>query len=140
MAGWSLYVKDGAPKFAYNFFDQEYYYVESSEKLPAGKVNVRYHFDFTDKKPGGGGTGRLYINDKLVGEGRIDKTVPNIFAADETMDIGADLAMPVTDDYPEGAGNKFQGTINWVRVDLEDDDVSHLVPDDQKYKAVIGRQ
>ncbi len=105
-----------------------------------GKVNVRYHFDFTDKKPGGGGTGRLYINDKLVGEGRIDQTVPNIFAADETMDIGADLAMPVTDDYPEGEGNKFQGTINWVRVDLEDDDVSHLVPEDQKYKAVIGRQ
>jgi len=139
-AGWALYVKDGAPKFAYNYFDQEYYYVESSEKLPAGTVNVRYHFDFTDKKPGGGGTGRLYINDKLVGEGRIDKTVPNIFAADETMDIGADLAMPVTDDYPEGEGNKFQGTINWVRVDLEDDDVSHLVPEDQKYKAVISRQ
>jgi len=139
-AGWALYVKDGAPKFAYNYFDQDYYYIESSEKLPAGTVNVRYHFDFTDKKPGGGGTGRLYINEKLVGEGRIDKTVPNIFAADETMDIGADLAMPVTDDYPEGAGNAFQGTINWVRVDLEDDDVSHLVPEDQKYKAVISRQ
>ena len=107
--GWSLYVKDGAPKFAYNYFDQTIYYVEGTEKLPAGTVNVRYHFDFTDKKPGGGGTGRLYINDKLVGEARIDKTVANIFAADETMDIGADLAMPVTDDYPEGAGEQVPG-------------------------------
>ena len=139
-AGWVLYVKDGAPKFAYNYYDQEIYYVEASEKLPAGTVNVRYHFDFTDKKPGAGGMGRLYINDKLVGEARIDKTVANIFAADETLDIGSDLAMPVTDDYPEGAGNKFQGTINWVRIDLEDDDVSHLVPADVLYRSAIGRQ
>ena len=138
--GWSLYVKDGAPKFAYNYFDQAIYYIEGTEKLPEGIVNVRYHFDFTDKTPGGGGTGRLYINDKLVGEGRIEKTIANIFAADETMDIGSDLAMPVTDDYPEGTGNKFQGTVNWLRVDLEDDDISHLIPEDLKYKAVIARQ
>ena len=69
--------------------------------MPAGTVNIRYHFDF-DGEYGGGGTGRLYYNDKLVGEGRIEKTVPNIFSADETLDIGSDLALPVTDDYPEG--------------------------------------
>ena len=138
--GWAMYVKDGKPKFAYNYFDQTIYYVEGTEKLPEGTVNVRYHFDFTDKTPGGGGTGRLYINDKQVGEARIEKTIANIFAADETMDIGVDLAMPVTDDYPEGAANKFQGTVNWVRIDLEDDDISHLIPEDVLYKAVIGRQ
>lgn len=56
------------------------------------------------------------------------------------MDIGSDLAMPVTDDYPEGDANSFQGTINWLSIDLEEDDISNLVPPDVKYRSVIGRQ
>jgi arylsulfatase len=63
-----------------------------------------------------------------------------IFSADETLDLGGDLALPVTDDYAVGEENAFQGTVNWVRIDLEDDDNSHLIPDDQVYKAIISRQ
>jgi arylsulfatase len=139
-AGWSLYVKDGVAKYVHNFFDMEYSYVEASEKLPEGTVNVRYHFDFDGGQPGAGGTGRLYYNEQLVGEGRITKTVPFVFSADETLDVGGDLAMPVTDDYPEGEKNKFKGTVNWVRIDLEDDDVSHLEPEEQKYHRIVARQ
>ena len=84
-----MYVKDGKPVYVHNYFDHDYYYVEASEPLPSGTVSIRYHFDF-DGEYGGGGTGRLYYNDKLVGEGRVDKTVPNIFSADETLDIGCD--------------------------------------------------
>ena len=118
----------------------DYSYVEATEKLPTGTVNVRYHFEFDGGQPGAGGTGRLYYNDKLVGEGRITKTVPFVFSADETLDVGGDLAMPVTDDYPEGEKNKFEGQINWVRIDLEDDDVSHLEPEEQKYHRIMARQ
>jgi arylsulfatase len=139
-AGWSLYLKDGVAKYCHNYFDLEYSYVEASEKLPTGTVNVRYHFDYEGGGTGKGGTGRLYYNDKLVGEGRITKTVPMIFSADETLDIGGDLALPVTDDYAVGEENQFQGTVNWVRIDLEDDDNSHLIPEDQLYKAIISRQ
>jgi len=119
-------------KYAYNWFDSDYYYVESAEKLSAGTYNIRYHFDFDGGQPGSGGVGTLHINEKKVGEARIDKTVPFIFSADETMDVGGDLALPVTDDYPEGEKNQFKGTIHWVRADLEDDDVSHLEPEEQK--------
>jgi arylsulfatase len=139
-AGWSLYVKDGVTKYVHNFFDMEYSYVEATEKLPEGTVNIRYHFDFDGGQPGAGGTGRLYYNDKLVGEGRITKTVPFVFSADETLDVGGDLAMPVTDDYPEGEKNKFKGTVHWVRIDLEEDDVSHLEPEEQKYHRIMARQ
>jgi len=139
-AGWSLYVKDGKPKYAYNWFDVDYYYIEGTKPLPEGTVNVRYHFDFDGGQTGNGGTGRLYINDELVGEGRIDKTVPSVFSADETLDIGCDLALPVTDEYPEGAANKFQGTLNWVRIDLEDDDVSHQEPEELTYQRIMARQ
>ncbi len=139
-AGWSLYVKDEAAKYVHNFFDAEYFYVGGEEKLPKGTVNIRYHFDFDGDRPGAGGTGTLHINDQMVAEGRIGKTVPFLFSADETMDVGGDLAMPVTDDYSEGESNQFSGKIHWVRVDLEDDDVSHLEPEELKYHRTLARQ
>jgi arylsulfatase len=139
-AGWSLYVKDGAAKYCHNFLDKEYSYVGGEEKLPTGTVNIRYHFDFDGGQPGAGGTGTLHVNGKGVAEGRISHTVPFIFAADETLDVGVDGAAPVTDDYPEGEANQFTGKINWVRVDLEEDDVSHLEPEEQKYHRIMARQ
>ena len=139
-AGWSLYVKDGLVKYCHNWFDVEYSYVEATEKLPTGMVNIRYHFDFDGEQPGAGGIGTLHINDKQVGQGRISRTVPFVFSADETMDVGGDLALPVTADYPEGEKNKFQGKIHWVRIDLEDDDVSHLEANDLKYQRIMARQ
>jgi arylsulfatase len=139
-AGWSLYVKDGAAKYVHNFLDMEYSYVGGEKKLPTGTVNIRYHFAFDGGQPGSGGTGTLHVNEKVVAEGRISKTVPFIFAADETLDVGVDGAAPVTDDYPEGEANQFTGVINWVRVDLEDDDVSHLEPEEQKYHRIMARQ
>ncbi len=51
-------------------------------------VNVRFHFDY-DGGFGAGGTGRIYYDDELVGEGRIEKTRSNVFSADETLDIGS---------------------------------------------------
>jgi arylsulfatase len=139
-AGWSLYVKDSSAKYVHNWFDSEYYYVGGQEKLPAGTVNIRYHFNFEGDAPGGGGTGTLYVNDEKVTEAQIDKTVPFIFSADETLDVGGDLALPVTDDYPEGEKNQFSGKINWVRVDLEEDSVSHLEPEELKYHRALARQ
>ncbi|MFN2136501.1 MAG: arylsulfatase [Candidatus Promineifilaceae bacterium] len=139
-AGWSLYVKDNAAKYVHNFFDADYYYVGGEEKLPAGTVTIRYHFTFEGEKPGGGGTGELFINDEKVAVGKIEKTVPFIFSGDETLDIGGDLALPVTDDYPEGMSNKFSGTIHWVRIDLGDDTVSQLEPEEQKYHRLLARQ
>ena len=139
-AGWSLYVKDGAAKYVHNWFDSAYYYVGGEEKLPTGKVNIRYHFNFEGDAPGGGGTGTIYVNEEKVAEAKIEKTVPFIFSADETMDVGGDLALPVTDDYAEGEKNQFSGTIHWVRVDLEEDSVSHLEPEELKYHRVLARQ
>ena len=71
---------------------------------------------------------------------KIEKTVAFIFTADETLDLGGDLALPVTDDYPEGASSKFSSKIHWVRVDLEEDNTSHLEPEELKYHRVMARQ
>ena len=44
--GWSLYVKDGKPKFAYNWLAREKYYIEGKEPLPEGKVTLVYDFTY----------------------------------------------------------------------------------------------
>lgn len=139
-AGWSFYVKNSRLKYAYNWFDSEHTTIESTAPLPTGVVNVRYHFAFEGGAPGAGGTGRLYVGDQLVGEGSIERTVPYVFSADETLDIGRDLALPVTSDYAEGHANAFQGTLRWVRIDLEDDDVGHHEPEANKYRRIMAHQ
>jgi hypothetical protein len=53
------------------------------------------------------------VNGEKVAEGRIENTVPFIFSADETEDVGEDLGTPVTEDYKEG-DNKFTGTIEKI--------------------------
>ena len=46
-----------------------------------------------------GGTATLYVDGAQVGEGRVDGTVPMLFSADETTDLGSDTGTPVSDDY-----------------------------------------
>jgi len=50
------------------------------------------------------------------------------------------LALPVTNDYAEGENNKFTGKIHWVRVDLEEDNVSHMESEELKYHRALARQ
>src|ERR1700754_4165441 len=44
--GHSLYVKGGTPKYCYNFFGLERYYVEGTRKLPAGEHQLRMEFTY----------------------------------------------------------------------------------------------
>lgn len=67
--GWSLYVKDGKPQFAYNWIGKETYTVAADQSLPAGKVTLRWEFIYDGGKPGAGGKGEFYINGTKVGEG-----------------------------------------------------------------------
>jgi arylsulfatase A-like enzyme len=115
-SGWSFYVKDGKPKFAYNYLGTVTT-ISSAERLPAGPVTVGYDFVYDGGNPGAGGTGTILINAKKVGTGRIERTIPFIFGA-ETADVGMDLYTPVTSDYPKG-NNKFTGKINKVTIDLK---------------------
>ncbi len=115
-AGWSLYVKDGKPKFAYNYLGNVTT-ISSVERLPAGHVTLAYDFVYNGGKPGSGGTGTISINGKKVATGRIERTIPFLFGV-ETADVGMDLYTPVTSDYTKG-DNKFTGKIEKVTIDLK---------------------
>jgi arylsulfatase A-like enzyme len=115
-SGWSFYVEEGKPKFAYNYLGNVTT-IASMDSLPTGRVTVEYDFAFDGGKPGAGGTGTISINEKKVATGRIEHTIPFIFGA-ETADVGMDLYTPVTEDYTKG-NNKFTGKIDKVTIDLK---------------------
>ena len=74
-----------------------------------------------------------------VGEGRVEATVPMVFSADETTDVGRDTASPVSDDYsPEES--VFPGAINWVQLDIGADDQDHFISAEERLKIAMARQ
>jgi arylsulfatase len=117
--GWSLYVKDGVPAYLYNFLGLEQTAITSSEPLPSGKSTLRFEFAYDGGGVAKGGTGTLFINGKKVGEGRIGRTQPMIFSADETADVGIDLATPVVAAIGSGSKSKFTGHIPKVTVEVK---------------------
>jgi arylsulfatase len=117
--GWSLYVKDGVPAYLYNFLGLEQTAITASEPLPSGKSTLRFEFAYDGGGVAKGGTGTLFINDKKVGEGRIGRTQPMIFSADETADVGIDLATPVVAAIGSGSKSKFTGHIPKVTVEVK---------------------
>ena len=63
---------------------------------------------------------KLYINGKMVKEGRVEKTQPNIFSADETADVGLDNQTPVALGIGYGAEEtRFTGEINKIVVEIK---------------------
>jgi arylsulfatase A-like enzyme len=115
--GWSLYLKDGRPVYAYNFLGLNLYRVASPAKLPEGKVTLRYEFAYDGSGLGKGGTGTLLVNGQNVAEGRIDHTQANFFSADEGADVGEDGETPVSNDYKQ-RDNAFTGIIQKVTVEV----------------------
>jgi hypothetical protein len=117
--GWSLYMKGGKPIYTYNFLGLERFTVASAKAVPTGKARVRFDFDYDGGGLGKGGLGTIYVNDTKVAEGRIARTQPMIFSADETADVGEDDATPVTEDY-KAYDNKFTGKILQVTIEVKE--------------------
>jgi len=117
--GWSLYMKDGKPAFLYNYLGMERYTVSAPRKLPAGSATVKLDFAYDGGGLGKGGTATLLVDGKVVAEGRIEKTQPNLFSADETADVGLDNQTPVVEGIGIGEQTHFSGSIDKVVIDLK---------------------
>ena len=116
--GWALYVKDGVPAYDYNFLGLERFSVAADRPLKPGTSTIRFEFASDGGGPGKGGTGTLFVNGEKVGEGRIGRTQPAIFSADETADVGIDLATPVVETIGAEARSRFTGRIPKVTVEV----------------------
>ncbi|MEP2024465.1 MAG: arylsulfatase [Reichenbachiella sp.] len=120
--GWSVYVKDGKPSFIYNFLGLENYVVSSESELVEGRTSVKIEFAYDGGGYGKGGEVTVLVDGKSVAKGRVEKTQPNIFSADETADVGLDNQTPVAVTENIGYGpveTKFTGKIHKILLEVE---------------------
>ena len=127
LGGFSLFVDGGKLKHTYSTMGVQVYKQEASEPLPSGRVAVRLEFAADGPKPGTGGDVSLYVNDRKVGGGRMDHTVPVRFSGYSGMDIGRDNGLPVDRSYADRSPFPFTGRIHQVTFDLQ----PHLRPADE---------
>ena len=139
VGGWSLYARNGKLKHCYNFFGIKQFFAEGTQPIPAGKHQVRMEFKYDGGGLAKGGNVSLFVDGKKDGEGRVDMTVPMVFSADETCDVGKETGSATSPDYGP-KDNEFSGQVNWVQIDLEKDDHDHLISPDERFRIAMARQ
>ncbi len=99
VGGWSLYAKGGKLKYCFNFFGIDHYFTEANEPIPTGDHQVRMEFKYDGGGLAKGGDVTLYYDGRAVGKGRVDRTIPMGYSADEACDVGNDTGSPASPDY-----------------------------------------
>jgi arylsulfatase len=140
-AGWSLYAKEGKPVYCYNLLGLQRFKIEGDSQIPSGAHQVRMEFAYDGGGLAKGGTVTLYLDGNQVGQGRVEGTIPMIFSADETADLGSDTATQVSDDYT-ASGSVFTGTVGWVQIDIDEaaENLDHLITPEERLRVAMARQ
>ena len=137
--GWSVYFKDGSARFAYNVLGIHLFTIEAAEPIPDGKHQVRMEFTYDGGGLAKGGSAALFYDGRQVGAGRVAVTMPMVFSADETTDIGYESGTPVSPVYTTHS-SKFNGKIGWVQLDVGVDDNDHYITPEERLRVVMARQ
>jgi arylsulfatase A-like enzyme len=139
--GFVLYAADGKPAYCYNLFGLQRFKVYGEAPIPTGEHQLRMEFAYDGGGVGKGGAVTLYVDGEQVGEGRVEGTVPMLFSADETTDVGSDSATPVSDDYGP-KDSEFTGTVRWVQLDIDAaaEDTDHLISPEERLRIAMAKQ
>ncbi|MDH3706289.1 MAG: arylsulfatase [Acidimicrobiia bacterium] len=139
--GWSLYLHEGRLAYCYNMsgiaLDKTY----SDGPVSAGEHQVRMEFTYDGGGLGKGGDVALFIDGDTAGTGRVEGTVPMVFSADETTDLGEDTGTAVSDDYAPHHSS-YDGIVRWVQVDIDEaaQDDDHLITPEERLRVAMARQ
>jgi hypothetical protein len=71
--------------YTYTFLGLQRFTIAAQPSVPVWKASIRYEFAYD-----GGGVDAISVNGKKVAEGRIERTQPIEFSADEGADVGED--------------------------------------------------
>ena len=137
--GWSVYARDGRLKFSYNVLGLQEFATEAERPLTPGRHQVRVEFAYDGGGLGKGGDVTLLYDGDPVGTGRVGATQAMIFSADETTDVGYESGTPVTADYSTHS-SRFSGGIDWVQIELGDDDHDGLIDPLETLRIAMARQ
>jgi arylsulfatase len=138
-AGWSLYLLDGVPTYCYNLLGLNRVKIGGTDPVAPGSHQVRVEFGYDGGGLAKGGDVTVFVDGQPVGKGRLNASIPMIFSGDETCDVGQDTASPVSDDYLPGE-SRFTGTVNWVQLDVGEDDHDHLITPEERFRVAMARQ
>jgi arylsulfatase len=140
--GWGFYMLKGKPVFNWNLLHLKRVKWVAPEALAPGKHTIVYDFKYdglgfatlafnNTSGIGRPGTGTLSVDGKVVATQTMEKSIPLIFAVDETFDIGSDTGSSV-DDQDYKVPFTFTGKIDKVTISVEN---PKLTPTDiQKLK------
>ena len=112
--GVSLYVIDGELRYDYSSLLLKRTRVAIG-RLPKGKVNIVLEMR-TPPERAAPAELTFWINGKEAAKATVERTVPAVFTASETFDVGQDTNSPVSDDYFDAVPFKFNGQIRKMHV------------------------
>ncbi|MDM9631564.1 arylsulfatase [Robiginitalea aurantiaca] len=117
--GWALYMDKGKPAYTYNYFGLERFTISAPSAIKADKAEIKLQFDYDGDGIGKGGTAKIFVDGELVAEGRVEKTIPAVFSADETADVGKDDATQVADlVFQDVEESEFTGYVDKVTISI----------------------
>ena len=116
--GWALYMDQGKPTYTYNWFGLESYTVQAPKAIGGEQATIKLDFVYDGGGTGKGGVATLFVNGDKVAEGRIDKTQPAVFSADETADVGKDEGTQVASLFKSIDDSDFTGRVKSVAVSI----------------------
>ncbi len=81
----------------------------------------------------------LFIDGAAVGEGRMAATLPMVYSADETTDVGLKRGSPMVPGMAS-VGNSFSGTVDVVVIETTGESVDHLLSHEDVLNIIMARQ
>jgi arylsulfatase len=69
----------------------------------------------------------------------VEQTQGIIFSANETTDIGYESGTPVTPDYTVET-SRFSGKLDWVLIDLGENNHDHMIDPENVIRFAMARQ
>ena len=116
--GWSLYVEEGYPAFAYNYLGEVSKFV-SHTPLSPGVNTLECEMKYDGGGKGKGADVELRMAGKMVAEGRLEATIISRFAIDEGADVGMDRGSPVLQrSIGQSRYSAFDGTIKKITIQV----------------------
>jgi arylsulfatase len=113
--GLTCFMENGKIVYEYNMMLIERYTIQTDQPLSAGKHKVEIITQV--QKPFSPADITIIVDGKEMVKGVVGRTVPGLFSANETLDVGLDLGSPVSLRYNQKAPFAFNGKIGKVKVD-----------------------
>lgn len=136
VGGWSLYAHNNRLTYCYNFFGIDHYIIRADAPLPPGDHELRMQFAYDGGGLAKGGNVTLFCDGKAIGAGRVERTIPMGYSADEACDVGRDTGSPASPEYA-AHDNAFTGTIHRVRFDVAGDSQDKLISPEAQLRAAL---